>query len=162
MYCIVFGVGFSPNTGNEGRFVFQVTKRALILGRRHSWLSMIELLALLAYVCIHFTSSCAIRPLGQHASRYVIGGTRIEDYSLELMQWRGEWSCTHMLKILCHAPFLLSIAANRKPAAKTGQQPFGALYSVLGLVANRGKSGHRDGFSGKATGACMHSLSFQT
>lgn len=80
-HCFVFGVGFSPNTGNEGRFVLQVKKRASILGRQNSWLSMIELLALLAYMCIHFTSSRAIRLLDHHASRCMIGGTRIEDYT---------------------------------------------------------------------------------
>ncbi|KAF5931531.1 hypothetical protein HYC85_027702 [Camellia sinensis] len=69
--------------------------------------------------------SRAIRLLGHHASRCVIGGMRIEDYT--------PWS-------LCND----GESANRKPAAKIGQQPSGALYSVLGPVANRGKSGHRN------------------
>ncbi|KAF5944001.1 hypothetical protein HYC85_018078 [Camellia sinensis] len=46
-----------------------------------------------------------------------------------------------MLKILCHALFSLSVAANRKPAAKTGQQLSGALYSVLRPIATEANRG---------------------
>ena len=35
-YCIVFGVGASLNTENDGRFILQVMKCALIPGRWHS------------------------------------------------------------------------------------------------------------------------------
>ena len=40
-----------------------------------------ELLALGVNMCIHFTLSRAIRLLGHHASKCVIGGTRVEDYT---------------------------------------------------------------------------------
>ena len=38
MLCValLFGIGVSPNTRNEGRFILQVMKRASILGRRRS------------------------------------------------------------------------------------------------------------------------------
>ena len=74
MYCIVFGIGFSPNMGNEGHFVLQVTKRASILSRRHSRLPMMEFRSCCVFMCIHFTLSRAIRLLGHHALRCVIGG----------------------------------------------------------------------------------------
>ena len=81
VYCIVFGIGFSPNRGNEGRFILQVTKRASILDRRHSGLPMMEFRPCCVYMCIHVALSHAIRLLGNHASRCVIDGTRIEDYT---------------------------------------------------------------------------------
>lgn len=95
-YCIVFGVGVNPNTGNEGRFVLKVTKRVSISGRRHTWLSMIELLALLAYMCIHVPLSCAIQLLGHHVSRCVIGGTRIEVYTPLSLCKDGESGLAHI------------------------------------------------------------------
>ena len=80
-YCIVFGIGVSPSTGNEGRFVLRVTERVSIPCHRHSGLPMIEFRSCYVFKCIHFTLSRAIRLLGHHASRCVIGGTRIEDYT---------------------------------------------------------------------------------
>ncbi|KAF5954090.1 hypothetical protein HYC85_006946 [Camellia sinensis] len=87
-------------------------------------------------------SGRAIRLLGHHASRCVIGGTKIEDYAPRSLCNDGE--------------------ANRKPAAKTGQQPSGALYSVLGPVANRGKSGTSQWISRQGDLSMHASLSFGT
>ena len=66
-YYIVFGIGVSPSTGNEVRFVLRVTERVSILGRRHSGLSMMESRSCCVYVCIHFILSRANR-LSHHAS----------------------------------------------------------------------------------------------
>ena len=49
-YCIVFGVGVSPGTGNEVRFVLRVTERVSIHNHRHSGLSMMEL-GLVVFIC---------------------------------------------------------------------------------------------------------------
>ena len=80
-YCIVLGIGVSPSTGNEGRFVLRVTERVSIPSHRHSGLFMMEFRFCCVYMCIHFILSRAIRLLGHHASICVIGGTRIEDYT---------------------------------------------------------------------------------
>ena len=77
----MFGIGVSPSTGNEGRFILRVTERVSIPGRRHSGLIMMESRPCCVYMCIHFTLSRAIRLLGHHASGCVIDGTRIEDYT---------------------------------------------------------------------------------
>ena len=107
----MLGIGVSPNTGNEGRFVLWVTERVSIPSRRHSGLPMMEFRSCCVFMCIHFTLSHAIRLLGHHASRCVIGGTRIDDYT----PWRVVMHT--YVKILCHAPLLLSVAANQKSAA---------------------------------------------
>ena len=113
-YCIVLGIGVSPSTGNEGRFVLRVTERVSILSHRHSRLSMMEFRSCCVYMCIHFILSRAIRLLGHYASICVIGSTRIEDYT----PWRVVMHT--YVKILCHAHFLLSVAANQKSAAFQG------------------------------------------
>jgi len=77
----LFGLGVSPNTRNEGRFILEVMKRASILGRRRSWSSMIKVKASCVYLCIHFTLNWAIWLLGHHASRCVISGPRVENRS---------------------------------------------------------------------------------
>ena len=79
--CIVFGIGVSPGTGNEGRFVLRVTERVSISCRRHSGLPMMEFRSCCVFMCIHFILSRAIQLLGHHASICIIGGTRIEDYT---------------------------------------------------------------------------------
>ena len=53
-YCIVLGIGVSPSTGNEGRFVLRVTERVSIPSHRHSGLSMMEFRFCCVYMCIHF------------------------------------------------------------------------------------------------------------
>ena len=146
MSCIlhcVWGVGVSPSTGNEGRFVLQVTERVSIPNRRHSGLSMMESRSCCVYMCIHFTLSRAIRLLGHHASRCVIGGTRIE-------------VCIHMWKYFA-MPLSCSLLQQTR-----NQQPSRALHSIPGLIANRGKSGHREEFPDEAARACMHLSSFRT
>ena len=80
-YCIVFGIGVSPGTGNEVRSLLRVTERVSIPGHRHSGLTMMESRSCCVFMCIHFILSRAIRLLGHHASRCVIGGTRIEVYT---------------------------------------------------------------------------------
>ena len=77
-YCIVFGIGVSPGTGNELRFVLRVTERVSIPSHRHSGLPMMELGSCCVYTCIHSILSCTFRLLCHHASICVIGGTRIE------------------------------------------------------------------------------------
>ena len=49
-YCIVLGIGVSPSTGNEGRFVLRVTERVSIPSHQHSGLSMMEL-GLVVFIC---------------------------------------------------------------------------------------------------------------
>ena len=78
VYCIMLGIGISPGTWNEVRFVLRVTKRVSIPSHRHSGLSMMELGFSCSFMCIHPISSCAFRLLGHHASVCVNGGTRIE------------------------------------------------------------------------------------
>ena len=77
-YCIVLGIGISPGTGNEVRFVLRVTERVSIPSHRHSGLSMMELGFRWVFMCIHSILSNANRLLGHHASICGIGGTRIE------------------------------------------------------------------------------------
>ena len=77
-YRIVFGIGVSPSTGDEVRFILRVTECVSIPSHRHSGLSMMELGFSCVFMCIHPILNCAIRLLGHHASVYVIGGTRIE------------------------------------------------------------------------------------
>ena len=132
----MFGVGFSPNTGNEKRFVLQVTKCVSIPGRRHSGLTMMESKPCCIYTCIHFTSSRAIRLLSHRASRCVIGGTMIE-------------VCIHMWKYFA-MPFSCSLLQQIR-----NQQLPKALHSIPGSIATKGESGHRNGFSRKATRACI-------
>ena len=146
-YCIVLGIGVSPSTGNEGRFVLRVTERVSIPSHRHSGLSMMEFRFYCVYMCIHFILSRAIRLLGHHASRCVIGGTRIEDYT----PWRVVMHA--YVKILCHAPLLLSIAANQKSTA------FRSLARIPRTITNRGKPGHHKGFSDKGNPSMHHSSS---
>ena len=125
-YCIVLGIGVSPSTGNEGRFVLRVTERVSIPSHRHSGLSMMEFRSCCIYMCIHFILSRAIRLLGHHASICVIGGTRIEDYTPRRVVMHT------YVKILCHAPLLLSVAANQKSAA------FRSWARIPRTIANRG------------------------
>ena len=125
-YCIVLGIGVSPSMGNEGRSVLQVTERVSIPSHRHSGLSMMEFRFCCVYMCIHSILSCTIRLLGHHASRCVIGGTRIEDYTPRRVVMHT------YVKILCHAPFLLSVTANQESAA------FRSLARIPRTIANRG------------------------
>ena len=148
-YCIVLGIGVSLSTGNEGRFVLRVTERVSIPSHRHSGLSMMEFRFCCVYVCIHPILSRAIRLLGHHASICVIGGMRIEDYT----PWRVVMHA--YVKILCHAPLLLSVAANQKSTA------FWSLARIPRTIANRGKPGHREGFSAQGNPS-MHHPSFRT
>ena len=148
-FALCLGIGVSPSTGNEGRFVLRVTERVSIPGRRHSELSMMESRPCCVHMCIHFILSRAIRLLGHHASICVIGGTRIEDYT----PWRVVMHT--YVKILCHAPLLLSVAANQKSAT------FRSLARIPRIIANRGKPGHRKGFSAQGN-LSMHHSSFGT
>ena len=146
-YCIVIGIGVSPSTGNEGRFVLRVTERVSIPSHRHSGLSMMEFRSCRVYMCIHFILSRAIRLLGHHASICVIGGTRTEDYT----PWRVVMHT--YVKILWHAPLLLSVAANQESAA------FQSLARIPRTIANRGKPRHREGFSAQGNPSMHHSSS---
>ena len=146
-YCIVLGIGVSPSTGNEGRFVLRVTERVSIPSHRHSGLSMMEFRSCCVYMCIHFILSRAIRLLGHHASICVIGGTRIEDYT----PWRV---VKHTyVKIHCHAPLKLSDAANQKSAA------FRSLARIPRTIATKYKPGHRKGFFAQGNPSMHHSSS---
>ena len=146
-YCIVFGIGVSPGTGNEVRSVLRVTERVSIpqsptLRNTHDGVGFCCI-----FICIHFILSCAIRLLGHHASICVIGGTRTDDYT----PWRVVMHT--YVKILCHAPLLLSVAANQKSAA------FRSLTRIPRTIANRGKPGHREGFSAQGNPSMHHSSS---
>ena len=102
-YCIVFGIGVSPGTGNEARFVLRVTERvsipkSLTLRITHDGVRF--------YCSIHMHSSyielCNLTP---------------RPSCIEMRDWWHEDRGVHTyVKILCHAPFLLSVAANQKPA----------------------------------------------
>ena len=145
----MFGIGVSPTRGNEGRFVLRVTERVSIPSHWHSGLSMMEFTFCCVYMCIHFILSRAIRLLGCHASRYVIGGLRVKDYT----PWRVVMHT--YVKILCHAPLLLSVVANQKSAA------FRSLACIPRTITNRDKLGHHKGFSDKGN-RNMHHSSFGT
>jgi len=59
------------------------------------------------------------------------------------------------VKILCHAPSLLSVATNQKSAV------FQSLARIPRTIANKGKPGHHKGFSDKGNPS-MHHSSFGT
>ena len=121
-YCIVFGIGISPGTGNEVRFVLRVTERVSIPRRRHSRFPMMEFRSCCVFMCIHFILSRAIQLLGHHASICVIGGTRIEDYT----PWRVVKHTYVKNTLPC--PFLalccskLKISSFQKPCAAFRRQ----------------------------------------
>ena len=142
-FALCFGIGVSPSTGNEGRFVLRVTERVSIPRRRHSGLPMMEFRSCCVFMCIHFTLSHAIRLLGHHASRCAIGGTRIE-------------ACIHMWKYFAMSPCCSLLQQIRN------QQPSGALHNIPRRIANRGKPGRRNGFLRKATQACIFHHSEQS
>ena len=152
-------------------------------------------------MCIHFILSCAIWLLGHHASRCVIGGPRVKNYTPLSSCNDMEGGCAYMCCKYFAMPFsspLLQKTRNQqqklvgRPGLVAGRplflvfhhksgrqvvskanswsaafpqiprvefQPSGALCNVLRSIANRGKSGRREGFPNNATRACMHPLS---
>ena len=118
---LVFGLGVSRNTRNDGRFILEVMKCASILSHRPSWSCMIEVKALCVYVCIHFILNCAIWLLGHHASRCVIGGPRVENHS-PLSSWNDrEGSCAHISCKYIAMPFLALCCSKVEKCSKTGR-----------------------------------------
>ena len=77
-YCIVFGIGVCPGTGNEVHFVLRVTECVSIPPSPTLRIIHDGVWSCCVYMCIHSILSCTIRPLGHHVSRCVISGTRIE------------------------------------------------------------------------------------
>ena len=57
---------------------------------------MFQLASICSHVCIHSILSCASRPLGHHASRCVIGGPRVENYTLLSLCNDREDGCAYM------------------------------------------------------------------
>ena len=77
-YCIVLGIGISPDTRNEVRFVLRVTKRVSIPQSPTLRIIHDGVRSCCVYTCIHSILSCTFWLLCHHASICVIGGTRIE------------------------------------------------------------------------------------
>ena len=145
-------------------------------------------------MCIHSILSCAIRPLGHHASRCVIGGPRVENYTALSLCNEREGGCAYMCCKYLAMPLscsLLQQTRNQQQklvgrpdkvagrplslvfTTESGRQVVskaniwsaaslqipkvefhlsGAWCKFLRSIANRGKSGHRDGFSHEVTG----------
>ena len=152
-------------------------------------------------MCVHSILSCAIRPLGHHASRCVIGGPRVETYTpLSLCNDRvggRAYRCCKYIATPFSCPLLQKTRNQQQKLVgrpdKAGGQPLflvfttkigrpvvskaniwsasslqipkvefhlsGAWCKFLRSIANRGKSGHREGFLNKTTRASMHPLS---